>query len=723
MNRPYPLRDYWPSSGTGPPAPGAECYCLDDLLVDADAGRVERDGAAIELPRLSYDLLLALIRAAPATLSVDQLMDQVWPGLVVNPETVSQRVKLLRDALDDNAHHPRYIAGVRGRGYRLAAEVRPMLDRRRNAEQLPHMGRRWALLASLLIVALALWQFGPRPDNARIEAPVGTLADGIAVLPFAVRAASGQTPVFFADGIHDDLLTRLTGIPGLRVISRSSVMPYRDSDKNLRQIGDELGVGAILEGSVQQVGEHIRINAQLIDAHSDEHLWAETFDRQLTVANLLAIQGEIAEAIARSMQLALEGDFRRSGLNGGTVSLEAYQHLLIGRDWVRRFLSSAAADPGWLRLAEDHFRRAIAADPDFARGHASLGQVIVQRQWTIQDLDTARLAEARTAAERALELAPDLGDAHLALALYHYYGFRDYQQALQEIAIAEQRLPGSSDVQVAKGWILLRQGRADEALASMRRAADLDPRNNVTLLNLGRALGTLKRHDELEALLAHLLELDPDDPTALQVRAAIALLRDGDPAPLRAFYRERPEFGDRVERWQATFLDRDWAAALAELAAWPAEITGRHDRPRSLFEGLTRQYAGEPNLARAAYLLARDDLLARIDEEPDFPQSHANLGLALAGLGEYEAALASSRHATDLLPIERDAVIGYELLATRATVAAMAGDADTAIAALDRVLSSPGFDTIELYRLDPRWDGVRDHPGFVALVDKHTRRR
>lgn len=698
-----------------------ECYRLGDLVIDADSGRVLRGEHEIELPRLSWDLLLSLVRAAPAILSVEELMDRVWPGLVVSPETVSQRVKLLRDALGDNAQHSHYVSGVRGRGYRLAAAVEPLCERRASSASasrapvalaLRSNSRRTLLVAALLLAMLALWRFALRPQQGTTAPAAGR---AVAVLPFTVRAAQGEGPVFFADGIHDDLLTRLAQIPGLRVISRSSVMPYRGSDKNLRQIGEELGVDAILEGSVQQVGNQIRINAQLIDSRSDEHLWAETFDRQLTVSNLLAIQSGIAAAIADALLVVAE---ETTAGAGGTERLEAYSALLAGQEAMSRFLSQDISDEP-LRIAEDQYRRAIALDPGFARAHAGLAQALIQRGWAKGGpmFHPEQLTEGKEAAERALALVPDLPDAHLALAMYHYYGHRDYLRALAEIARAERGMPGSARVFVVKGWILLRAGRTEDALASMRRAVDLDPRNLVAHLHLARVLGDLRRFDELDAQHERMRALEPSHPVILRAQAMLPLRREGDLGPALRLLRHQPEAMFPEMRWNVALLARDWDAALAAAAELADEPEGQSP-PRALYRGLVLLIRDGPDAARPALIEARERLRAALARAPDAPDSHAWLGLALAGLGEREAALAAARHAVELLPLERDAIVGYTLLDHLATVAAMVGDADTAIAALDRLLAAPGWSTIHHYRLDPRFDGVRDRPAFVALVEK-----
>ncbi len=705
--------------------PAAECFRLGDLLIDAGSGRVLRDGCEVPLSRLSYDLLLALARAAPATLSVDRLMDCVWPGLVVGPETISQRVKLLRDALGDDARHPRYIAGVRGRGYRLADVVQPDAERRHDvgsSKAVPLRSRRWwrpFWFVGAVGVAWALWLFAARPERSDPWPTTAAGGGAIAVLPFTVRAAEGEGPLFFADGIHDDLLTRLTRIPGLRVISRTSVMRYRDAGKSLRQISDELGVDTLLDGSVQQVGDQIRINAQLVDARSDAHLWAGTFDRRLTVSDLLAIQSEIAAAITESLRLVVDHEVSASA--GATDNLQAYSENLMGQQAIAAFLDQGG-NLGMLSVAEGHFRRAIELAPEFARAHAGLAQAVVHREWARsggEGMNIERREAARAGAERALQLAPGLPDAHLALALYYNYGFRDYPQALEHIALAEHQLPGSVEIQLAKTWILLRRGQTEMALQSVQRAVASDPRNTLTLGNLGRVLWDLKRFDEADALIGRILKLDPGSESALRGRAMLPLLRSGDIGPIRDFHRLHPASGRLEWRWRVAFLARDWPAALAVLADRPNDSSGAGSEWPQLLQGLTLSCAGRPQSARIPLQQALGALQGKIARNPGVALNYALRGLALAGLGERDAAMASARRATDLLPLTHDAVVGYELLEIQAIVAAMVGDAAAAAALLDRLISAPGPNTIHLYRLDPRFDGIRDRPPFVALMKQH----
>jgi TolB-like protein/DNA-binding winged helix-turn-helix (wHTH) protein/tetratricopeptide (TPR) repeat protein len=707
-----------------------ESYRLGDLVIDADSGRVLRGEHEIELPRLSWHLLLALIRAGPAILSVDELMDRVWPGLVVGPETVSQRVKLLRDALGDDAQHPRYIAGVRGRGYRLATTAQPLCERRSGTTETTDpagsmvgriaAARRPLWLSAALLTVLGLWLFGPGPPW-RGAGPVASPPSGsIAVLPFVVRATEGEAPAFFAEGMHDDLLTRLTRIPNLRVISRTSVMPYGESDKSLRQIGAELGVDTLLEGSVQQAGDQIRINAQLIDARSDEHIWARTFDRQLTVSNLLAIQSEIAEAIAGSLHIVVDPDSASEAVLGETGNLAAYSALLAGHEAMSTFLSRDGHTEQ-LVVAEDRFRRALSLDPQYARAHAGLAQAIIQRRWlsATRPLRPEDFLEGRLAAERALTLAPGLPDAHLALAQYYYYGFRDYDTALAQLHEAEIRLPGSARIAVVKGWILLRQGRAEDALSSMQRAVLLDPRSLVAHVNLARVLFDLRRYDELTRQLQRMLAIDPEHLASLRGLATVPLLRDGDVAPLVTFYRSHPDAPYTTERWRAALIARDWQGAF-DVADRLGDGAAPGAPERAAARALTTFHHEGQEAARPGLVAARESLHAQTGDGTDDPMALGWLAMVLAALGERDNALTAAQRAVERMPLERDAVDGYVALDHLACVAAMVGDRSLTLASLERLLSNPGFASIHLYRNDPRFESLAEAPGFKELEARYA---
>jgi TolB-like protein/DNA-binding winged helix-turn-helix (wHTH) protein len=572
-------------------APAAASYRLDDLLVLPGTQQLLRDGKEIPLPRLSFDLLLTLIRAAPNTVTLDELMERVWPGLVVSPETVTQRVKLLRDALGDDSRAARYIGLVRGRGYRLLVPaLAGMGQDRAQADSKGGRGKA-LLLGALLLAVAALALYQGAHDRPPVTAPQLHEAS-LAVLPFATLSPAAQAQDYFAAGIHDDLLTRLAQVDALKVISRSSVLEYRDSRKNLRQIAHELGVANVLEGSVQQVDNRVRINVQLIEAASDTHLWAQTYDRELTVANLLDIQADIAGAIAHALQIKLLPALAIEPT--ATTDLDAYSAYLVGNGYRLRWLDEG--DQALLPVAEDHYRRAIGLDPGFALAYAALARGLAEIYWQIPGRrNSALLEEARTAAERALQLVPDLAEAHLALGTYHYYGFRDYARALEEIALAERRMSGNADILATKSYILRRLGRLDDYVSALTRARQLAPRDPDYLGGLAWGLMLQQRYDESEELCGRLLELHPGSVSARFGLAQVKLRRDGEIGELRALITRYPERRPYLAWWFA-WSDGDYTAARARLELQPGDDQdlGDSEWPRSLLQALTELYAGRP---------------------------------------------------------------------------------------------------------------------------------
>lgn len=701
----------------------AERYLAGDLCVDAGAMRVTRGGQSLRLQGLSFDLLLTLVRAAPDVVSVDQLMDRTWPGLVVSPETVSQRVKLLREALGDESRDPRYVAVVRGRGYRFVASVAPLAAAAPGSSPVARPWRTWAALGALALV-LAPAAYLALDDERESSAPASPVAAGlgensIAVLPFENRSGDGTDGALLADGLQDDLLTRLAKVPSLEVISRSSVMAYRGSRKNLRVIGQELGVAHILEGSVQQTSGRVRVNVQLIDARSDAHRWAETYDRELTAHNLLAIQTDIARAVSTALLGVLPV---RDGDPGqlATGNTAAYLAYLAGKFQHNAWFIDNA--PDGLRTAAEHFRRAAELDPEFAAAHAALARVMMERYWMGEANRVADLEEAQSRVTRALELAPQLPEARVAEGFYHYYGFRDYARALAAFEEAERLMPGGAEIHVAKGLVLRRLGRGSEALASFARARQLDPGNLKPLFYSIDLQAALRDYPAAEALVAQVQRRFPRDARVLETAATLAFLRTGDAAGYRRALAAIPGASPR-SRWWAAFLDRDFAAAEAALGELPAAYDQQAQElsPRALPLGLTLQHAGQAQRARAAYLEARAILTQQIALRAGRPEElDSAMAIALAGLGEKDAAIDAARRAVRRLPITADAFEGGEYQLRLATVYAMVGEPQQALASLDQALRAPGWYNFKLLSLDPRFDSVREDSAYRELVGRHS---
>jgi len=468
-------------------------YEFSDLTLDLDRHLLTRGGQPIKLTKLSFKVLQALVQAAPALISHDDLIDQVWgPKRVITPDNLSQRMKTLRQSLGDDPNQPIYIEGVRGEGYRLVPEVKIQSAQTSSRSSRRALSSR--LLVSLVVLALALgyiafdkFVLDPVEDeqltqSARQEGHTATLSEShgdksIAVLPFDNRS-SREEDQFFTDGMHDELLATIAKIGSMKVISRTSVMEYRDTTKKIPQIAQELGVANILEGGVQRSGNQVRINVQLIDAATDEHLWAEIYDRELTAANLFAVQSEITKKIADALQAELSADEQRRIDARPTDNLQAYEFYLRGRYlWQRR------GDEN-IRHAITLFEQATELDPQFARAWSSLAAT----HFTLPVYSDAPMSEhyplAVSAAQKALAQDDSLAEAYAALGgLADMDGKWAEAETLFSLAIANE--PMDSTAHLWFGEHLFKLGRLDDALEEALIAYQLDPLHPGTNAFLG----------------------------------------------------------------------------------------------------------------------------------------------------------------------------------------------------------------------------------------------
>ena len=543
----------------------------------------------------------------------------------------------------------------------------------------------------------------------------------IAVLPFDNRSAQTDDQ-FFVDGMHDDLLTQLARIASLKVISRTSVMSYRNTDKNMRTIGEELGVATILEGGVQRAGDSVRINVQLIDAATDEHIWAETYDRELNAGNIFAMQTAMATAIADALQASLSPEDVARLETVPTRNTRALDFYLSGNDYFNR-PSDAAFKP----LAVDMYQQAVAEDPEFALAWAALSRAHSTMYWYAVDSTTERLNLAEEAVREALELAPNLPEAHLALGFFYDLGYRDYEQALREFAIAEQTLADDPYFIEVTAYTRRRMGAWQEAVARFERLVERDPRNVDLLVQLGVTLSMLRDYAAADRNIARALELAPDDASAYYWHVRIPWARGGDISLLKQAAENPPmpmgDFGPWFG-WFAAIYERNYDMALSYLQRWETDafsVQGTY-RPKSLLYGITYQLAGRDELAQPEFQAA----LARIETElrasPEDPRIHIALALTLTGLGEFEAASAAARRGMRIMPRSRDDMSGawYQRQAI-VGVFAPAGDVDAVVEELDALLATPSNWAIEGLLPDPRFDPVRDDPRFQAIVEKYQR--
>lgn len=598
------------------------------------------------------------------------------------------------------------------------------------------------LIAGFPIALILAWAFDitakgiERTDDVDLDDSPARHAAGasdipeksIAVLPFE-NLSDDPNNAYFADGVHDDILSSLAKLSDLKVISRTSVRQYKTGTRNLREIGQALGVAHILEGTVRRSGNRVRVNAQLINAQTDAHIWADTFDRELT--NLFALQSELAERITEALRANLSPREKASMQVHPTRDLAAYELFLRARDLFRW---SGVGDP--LENGEKALRlvdQAVARDPQFALAYCLASRLNAELYWFGHDRSRARLTNAKTAADVALRLQPDLGDAHLALAFFYYYGYRDYTRARSEIEIAQVATPNDAEVWDGAGAVARRDGRWNEAIANFEKARHLDPRNFSVISNLAETLIALRRYGEAQQAMENALLFNPQAHLFSIARAAIELKKNGDTAPLRAALRAVPrdfDPGGAVATIGArlSLMERDYAEAARVLAASSQErftdsgvggtagMLDGYTFPKSWYEGLVARARGNVDAARRAFEAARRLVEADLLQWPDDAKAITMLALIHAALGEKEDALREGRRAVELLPISRDAYDGPILATNLAVIYAQFGERDKALKQLESLMASPNGPTPGTLRVEPEWDPLRGDPRFEKLA-------
>src|SRR6476660_6956172 len=545
------------------------------------------------------------------------------------------------------------------------------------------------------------------------------LEKSIAVLPFE-NLSEDKANAYFTDGVQDEILTELAKIADLKVISRTSVMQYKSGvARDLREIGKQLGVAHLLEGSVQRVGGKVRVNAQLIDARTDGHLWAENYDRPLD--DVFAIQSEIAKTIANQLQAKLSPTEKAAIEKPPTTDLTAYDLYLRAQA-----LFADTSDPIHAReklpQAERVLNEAVARDPHFLLAWCLLARVRGQIYFIGFDHTGARLESANVAAQTALRLQPDTGEPHLALADYYYHGFRDYKRARSELAIARRTLPNNAEVFEYTGYIDRREGHWEEATRNLERAIDLDPRNFFTLQQIALTYIQLRRYADVARMYDRCLTIVPGDPGSRIARARMALDWRADIKPfqtmLATLVAEDPTVASDVDDQDVAACDRTPAAAARVLTNTPREGLAQNgvNVPRAYYEGFFARLQGDSAKAKAAFTVARSEVEKTLEREPDFSAALSLLGMIDAGLGRKEEAIREGRRACELLPISKDAIDGPLFAVNLAQIYVWTGDKDSAIEQIAAVERVPNSLSYGLLKLDPRWDPLRGDPRFEKIV-------
>jgi serine/threonine-protein kinase len=543
----------------------------------------------------------------------------------------------------------------------------------------------------------------------------------IAVLPFE-NLSNDREDASFADGVQDDLLTKLAKIADLKVISRTSVMQYRGK-RDTHQIGDALRVSHVLEGSVRKTGAWLHINAQLIDTRSDTHVWAEQYDRDLK--DMFAIQSEIAQKVAERLHAKISAAEKVAIERPPTADLRAFDFYNRAKNFLLdTVVGSTATRKANLLKAADLLNQAVAHDPTFFQAYCQLAWTHDNVYFDGWDRTPARLALAEAAIQAAFRLRPDAGEVHLARAWNLYWGYRDYDGALAEVESARLTLPNDPWVFQLIGYIRRRQGRWEKSTQNLERALDLDPRNFLLLRQIAILYDDLRRYADQQAVLDRALVLRPDDLEVKVDRANVEIdwkantglvhqlideIHAKDPGALQSV----------ADYWLLCALaERDSAAAANALAALGDNSVGTEKikyGPR-LMEGLIARMAKDDAKARAAFTAARAEQEKLVRANPNDAGALCILGLIDAGLGRKEEALREGRRGVELLPVEKDARSGPAMIVCLARIAAWVGDNDLACEQLTRASRLPSSVSYGDLKLMPWWDPLRGNPCFEKIV-------
>ena len=580
-----------------------------------------------------------------------------------------------------------------------------------------------ALMAALSFVFLRIGLHGPS-----IGASLSVFDKSIAVLPFENLSAEKEN-AFFADGVQNEILTNLAKIADLKVISRASVMVYKVGNaRNLREIGQQLGVAHVLEGSVQRAGTKVRVSAQLIDARADKHVWAGTYDREL--ADVFSIETELAQVIAGELQAKLTTSEKAAIEEKPTQDLVAYDFYVRAVSLITVGQAPSQADLVNFSDAVDLLNKAVTRDPNFFLAYCQLAFVhdlIYNGDTWFHHRETdhtpARLALAKAAIDSAFRLRPDSGEAHLALGWHLYWGYADYDRARAELALAQQSLPNNPQAFELAGLIDRRQGRWAEATHNLERACELDPRNSPYLVTLGTTYLWVHDYDQMARVMDRIISLDPGRRIPRMIRARIDLERRADTGPLRTVIDKilTNEPGSEKDpfvaehRLDLALYNRDLGTAGSLAAALPE----KDGRDFSL--GVVARLKGDAAAARAAFMRARAQLEEELRVHPDDTDLLFSLAQIDALLGRKQEALSEGRRAMELAPSAQEVMFGScpnEVCAIRsfALICARAGETDLALEQLEAVTKIPGGPSYGELRLDPMWDPLRGDPRFEKIV-------
>jgi TolB-like protein/DNA-binding winged helix-turn-helix (wHTH) protein/cytochrome c-type biogenesis protein CcmH/NrfG len=729
------------------------------------------DGTPVPLTPRVFDTLLFMLENHDSVLDKERIMEAIWPDSIVEENNLAQAIWKLRQVFGETPGSHSYIVTVPGRGYRFVAEVKELTGSAAvvatqepvaTAASIPETVLEMAgdqvkeqyspsaasktfgadftgkkafrvAVAAIAIVGLAALLFvrlrslpagmrTPTSPAQTLSVPAPIPKKSVAVLPFDNFSDEKQN-AYFAAGVQDEITSNLALIADLKVISRTSANLYKSGNpRNSREIGQQLGVAHLLEGNVQRIGNRLRVNAQLIKADTDTHVWAQTYNRDVT--DLFAIQSEIAQAIAAQLAVHISPAVKRAIQRPPTTDLTAFDLYTRARSLSPPAFFSNAGKKDLLE-AIDLLNQAVSRDPAFFQAYCQLAWVHDVLYFLGYDRTPARLAQAEAAIQAAFRLRPDAGEAHLARAENFYRGYLDYDNALTELKVARQTLPNDPRIFELMGLIQRRSGRWEESTRNLEHAVDLDPRNVFTLLAIADSYRDLRRYAEAASAYDRVLGITPDAVKTKAARALVELEWKANTRPLRqlvdSVQTTNPvAVADIADTWLLCALaERDAAAAKDALIASGENTPLNNDVfrfNRPFVEGIIARMTKDDEKARSAFTEARLEQEKLAQAQPNFGPPLVVLALIDAALGRKEEALRGGRNAVELLPVEKDSIKGPLMIAYLAMIAAWVGDKDLACEQLANALRYPSPLSYGELKLLPFWDPLRGDPRFEKIV-------
>jgi serine/threonine protein kinase/Tfp pilus assembly protein PilF len=570
----------------------------------------------------------------------------------------------------------------------------------------------------VVVVIIAAWLVNKK------TAPPLSKEIRLVVLPFENLGPSDDE--YFAVGITDAITARLATIHGLGVISRQSAMQYKKREKSAQQIANELRVDYILEGTVQRErpadpNSRVRIIPQLINASNDTHVWAQSYDNDMS--EVFRIQSDLAERVAQALDIALVERERLALQSRPTENMEAYDYFLRGSEYGRR--SELEND---FKIAIQMYQRAVELDPTFALAYAHLSRSHANMYWYYYDRTEERLAMAKKAVDKALQLAPDSPETHFALGHYYYHGRSDWDRALEEFAIVRESQPNNSDLLSFIGYVKRRQGKFEEALANIKRASELDPLSNILASELGETFELMRNYPEAMRYYNRAISLVPNLPGQYYDKSGLYLLWEGNKEKARMVIEQTAQnigsLGEDpfivLRSVSLNVFDGKYQEALAQLSSCKVEAFSSQFVfiPKAQVNAQINGLMGNKEVEQAQYESSAGILETRIQQEPNDARFHSSLGVAYAGLGRKQDALTEGRLAVKMLPVNKDAMQGFYRAKDLAQIYVMVGEFDLAIDQIEFLLSIPGGLSVPLLRLDPVWAPLREHQRFKKLLEE-----